>query len=59
MAAWGLLSGCSVWAQQLYCQLPLIMWDLTSPTRDQTQVPCTGRRILNPWTTKEAPHSAF
>ena len=26
----------------------------SSRTRDRTHVPCIGRRILNPWTTKEA-----
>ena len=31
------------------------MWDLSSQSRDQTHVPCTGRRILNHWTTKEVP----
>ena len=36
-------------------QLPCGMWDLSSPTRDRTRVPCFGRRILNHWTTKEVP----
>ena len=36
-------------------QLPCGMWDLSSPTRDQTQVPYTGMRILNHWTTREVP----
>ena len=31
------------------------MWDLSSPTRDQTRTPCIGRRSLNHWTTKEVP----
>ena len=31
------------------------MWDLSSPTRDRTRVPCIGRRILYHWTTREAP----
>ena len=31
------------------------MWDVSSPTTDRTRVPCTGRRILNHWTTREAP----
>ena len=30
------------------------IWDLRSPTRDQTHIPCTGRKIL-PWTTREVP----
>ena len=29
------------------------MWDLSSPTRDQTHVPCIGRLILNQWATRE------
>ena len=39
----------------LCCQLPLIIWDLSSPTRDQTQVPCIGRWVLNPWTHQGSP----
>ena len=31
------------------------MWDLNSPTRDWTRVPCIARQILNHWTTKEVP----
>ena len=33
--------------------LPHSMWDLSSQTRDQTHVHCTGRRIPNHWTTRE------
>ena len=29
------------------------MWDLSSPTREQTYVPCIARHILNHWTTRE------
>ena len=29
------------------------MWDLSSPTRDQTRAPCIGRRSLNRWTASE------
>ena len=29
------------------------MRDLNSPTRDQTHIPCIGRRILYHWTTRE------
>ena len=32
---------------------PSGMWDPSSPTRDQTHVPCIGRWILNPWTTRK------
>ena len=31
------------------------MWDLSSPTRDQTPIPCVGRTILNHGTTREVP----
>ena len=31
------------------------LWDLTSPTRDWTSVPCTARQILSHWTTSEVP----
>ena len=29
-------------------------WGLSSPTRDQTGIPCIGRQIVNHWTAKEA-----
>ena len=29
------------------------MWDLSSPTRDRTHVPCIVRQILYHWTTRE------
>ena len=32
------------------------MWDLSSPTRDWTQTPCTGRSSLNHWTAREVLH---
>ena len=31
------------------------MWDLSSPTKDQTHIPCIGRQSLNHWTTREVP----
>ena len=31
------------------------MWDLSSPTRDPTCVPCIRRQVLNHWTTREVP----
>ena len=34
---------------------PQGMWDLSSPTRDQTLTPCIGRPSLNHWTTREIP----
>ena len=42
----------------LFAELRLIcpdVWDLCSLTRDCTHVPCIARRILNFWTTREAP----
>ena len=44
------LSICDAWAQLL-----LSMWNLSFPTRDLTHIPCTGRQILNHWTTMEIP----
>ena len=35
------------------------MWDLSSPTRNRTCIPCTGRQILNHWATREVPHMLF
>ena len=31
------------------------MWDLSSPTRNRTRIPCIGRWILKHWTTREVP----
>ena len=31
------------------------MWDVSSPTRDQTHIPCIVRWIFNHWTTREVP----
>ena len=39
---------CSAWAALL-----LGMWKKSSRTRDWIHVPCTARRILNHWTTRE------
>ena len=39
---------------------PRDMWDLSSPTRDQTHTPCIGRQSLHHWTTREVPfHHIF
>ena len=53
-------SSCSTWAQWLWHM------GLVAPrhvksfwTRDQTHVPCTGRQILNHWTTREILDCAF
>ena len=34
---------------------PHSMWDLISPTRDSTCVPCIGRQIFNHWSTRQVP----
>jgi len=34
------------------------MWDPSSPSRDQTCIPCIGRQILHPWATRDIPASA-
>ena len=38
---------------------PWGMWDLSSPTTDQTHTPCIGRRSLNHWFTREVPSIFF
>ena len=45
------------WTQlkQLSMHLFHGMWDLGSPTRDQTHVPCITKWILNPWPSREVP----
>ena len=35
---------------------PQGMWDLCSPTRDQTYIPCIGRQSHNHWTVREVPN---
>ena len=34
---------------------PQGMWNLNSPTRDQTRTPCVERRNLNHWTAQDVP----
>ena len=29
------------------------LWDVSSPTRDRTQIPCNAKQILNHWITRE------
>ena len=36
---------------------PRGMWDLSSPTRDQTLTPSIGRQSLNHWTTSGSPYN--
>ena len=35
------------------------VWDLSSPTRDQTLVPCIANQILNHWATRKVPNGLF
>ena len=35
------------------------MWELDSPTRDQTRAPIVKARNLNPCTAREVPHSSI
>ena len=44
------LSSCGV-QTYLFCGT----WDLSSPARDWTGVPCIGKQFLNHWTTREVP----
>ena len=48
------LSHCSTRALLLHG-----IWDLNFSTKDQTQVLCIARGILNHWTTREVPYSFF
>ena len=55
MAALGLSCGLQApWLLHKDLAVPH-MWDLSSPTRNQTRIPCTGRQIFNHWTTREVP----
>ena len=45
--------GLSLWCSALVALS--CMWDPSSLTRDQNQVPCIARQILNHWTTREVP----
>ena len=35
------------------------MWDLSSPTRDQTYTSCIGRQRLKHWTAREVSEAGF
>ena len=41
------------------CRLPHSMWGLSSLTRAQACILCIGRRSLNHWTTRDAPHFLY
>ena len=62
--AWALgeagFSSCGWWVQQLWhLGLVALVWDLSSQIRGGACVPCIGRWVLNHWTTREVPVSAF
>ena len=42
----------SLW---LWCMGLVALWALSSLIRDHTPIPCIGRWILKPWTTREVP----
>ena len=48
---WVLVVTHGLWST--WAQLPQGMWDLSSPTRDQTHMPCIGRQTPNHGTTRE------
>ena len=51
---WSLLQPSGfLYSTQFY--LPWGVWDLSSPTRDWSHVPCIERQLLNHWTTREVP----
>ena len=54
VAGHGLESECTQWLQRMGLVAQRHV-DLSSPTRDQTHVPCIGRQILNCWTIREVP----
>ena len=54
VVARGLLSAvCKFSSSIAWISLPRGMWDLSSPTRDQTHVSYIARQILNHWTTRK------
>ena len=48
------------WGASAFCFgfWPQGMWDISSPTRDQTHTPCIGRQSLNHWTAREVPRTS-
>ena len=49
------ISHCGVQTLVVARGLVAPQWDLSSVTRGRTRDPCTGRRILHDWTTREVP----
>lgn len=35
------------------------MWDLSSPTKNQTHIPCIGRQNLHHWATRQVPTDTY
>ena len=50
------IASCRIFHCQTWAQLLCGIWDLSSPTRDETHVPCFAKWILNHWTIREVPH---
>ena len=54
--------GSRVWTQSSWCTGLVAPWPVgsySSQTRERTHVPCTGRQVLNHWTTRELPFITF
>ena len=54
-----LVAVCRLFGYCTQALMPCGMRDLSSPTRDQTHVPCIGRQILNLWISREVPGIEF
>ena len=54
-----LLESCGLRRCDLQASLLLVMWDLSSPTRDWTHVVCIARQILNQWTPGKSHEDSF
>ena len=55
-SCWGARVCSSCGAQALF---PCGTWDLSSPTRDWTLIPCIGRWSLNYWTIRKVPNLLY
>ena len=55
MSLWNLLQYCCCFIY-LFILGTGGMWDISSPTRDQTHISCIERQSLNHWTVREVPH---
>ena len=43
-----------IWLHQALVATQHSLWDLSSPTRDWTHIPCAARQILHRWTTRRS-----